>query len=170
MGIMDVLGRYAHANERPSPQVMDDFDEVSQQAPHEMMSAGLADAFRSDATPPFEQMVGSLFGRSDPHQRAGVLNEILGSLGGTSGGALSGGVLGGLLRHAGAGRSISPEDAQQVPPADVEAAAREAARNDPGIVERLSRFYAQHPQLVMGLGQAALSIAMSGMARRRNSF
>ncbi|HET9577929.1 MAG TPA: hypothetical protein VFP44_08890 [Usitatibacter sp.] len=49
----------------------------------------------------------------------------------------------------------------------VEAAAAEGARRDPGIIERVSRFYAQHPQLVQTLGSAALSIAMARMARRR---
>lgn len=145
MGIMDVLGRYAQSHDRAAPQVMDDFDQVSQHAPREMVSAGLADAFRSDATPPFEQMVGSLFGRSDPHQRAGLLSEIF-------------------------GRRVSPDEAQEVPPGDVEAATRDAARSDPGIIERVSRFYAQHPQLVQGLGQAAIAIAMSSMARRRNTL
>jgi hypothetical protein len=171
MGLMDVLGRYTQSHGSPPPQVMSDFHQVAQEAPQEMVSAGLTDAFRSDATPPFEQMVGQLFGHSDPHQRAGALNEILGSLGGGAGGGLlSGGVLGGLLRHAAAGKRIAPEDTQEVQPADVEVAAREAARNDPGIVERLSRFYAQHPQLVQGLGQAAIGIAMSSMARRRNTL
>ena len=171
MGLMDVLGRYAQSHGSPPPQVMSDFDQVAQEAPHEMLSAGLTDAFRSDATPPFEQMVGQLFGRSDPNQRAGVLNEILGSLGGgAAGGALSGGVLGGLLRHTAAGRRIGPDEAREVQPDEVETAAREAARTDPGIVERLSRFYAQHPQLVQTLGQAAIGIAMSSMARRRNTI
>jgi hypothetical protein len=171
MGLMDVLGRYAQSNDRAPPQVMSDFHEVAQEAPHEMVSAGLSDAFRSEATPPFEQMVGQLFGHSDPSQRAGLLNEILGSLGTSgAGGALSGGLLGGLLRHATAGNRITPEAAQNVPPADVEAAAREAARTDPGLVERVSRFYAQHPQLVQGLGQAAIAIAMSSMARRRGTL
>lgn len=172
MGLMDVLGRYAQSQQGVPPQAHADFEQVAQQAPRDMVSSGLADAFRSEATPPFEQMVGQLFGNSDPHQRAGLLNEILGSVahggGGGLGGALSGGVLGGLLRHAAAGRPVSPEDAQQVPPSEVEAAAREAARANPSIIDRVSQFYAQHPQLVQGLGQAALAVAMSSMARRRN--
>ena len=48
-----------------------------------------------------------------------------------------------------------------------EAATREAARQNPSLVQRVSRFYAQHPQLVQTLGQAAIAIAMNGMARRR---
>ena len=170
MGLMDVLGRYADSQGVP-PGAHADFEQVAQQAPRDLLGQGLAGAFRSDATPPFEQMVGQLFGNSDPHQRAGLLNEILGSVaghGGALGGALSGGVLGGLLRHAAAGRQVTPQDAQEVSPSEVEEAAREAARTNPSIIDRVSQFYAQHPQLVQGLGQAALAIAMSNMARRRN--
>jgi hypothetical protein len=166
MSLMDVLSHYAQQPEHPPPQVLQDFHQVSRQAPPEAVGEGLEEAFRSDETPPFEEMVGHLFERSDPHQRAGLLNEILGAFGGMSGG-LAGGVLGGALRNAVRGDHVSPEDAREVPVSDVEAAAAEAARRDPGIIERVSRFYAQHPQLVQTLGSAALSIAMAQMARRR---
>jgi hypothetical protein len=167
MGLMDILSQYAQQPNHPPPNVTRDFDDVAQQASPEDVSHGLAAAFRSDATPPFEQMVGQLYDRSDPHQRAGLLNEILGSFGGMSGG-LAGGVLGGALRNAVRGDRIAPDDTRNIPANDVEVAAAQAARNDPGIVERVSRFYAQHPQLVQSLGSAALSIAMSQMARRRS--
>lgn len=168
MGLMDVLSQYAGQPDHPPPQVTQDFDRVSREAPPEDISDGLAEAFRSDATPPFERMVGQLYDRSDPHQRAGLLNEILGAFGGMGGG-LAGNVLGGALRNAVRGDRIAPEQARDIPANDVEAAAAEAARRDPGIVERVSRFYAQHPQLVQSLGSAALAIAMSRMARRRGS-
>ena len=170
MGLMDVLGRYAQSPGGAPPQAVEDFGQVAHQVPHETLSGGLADAFRSEATPPFEQMVGQLYGNSDPHQRAGLLNRILGSVANSAGGgALSGGILGGLLRHVAAGRQVTPQDAQDVPASEVENAAREAARANPSIIDRVSSFYAQHPQLVQGLGQAALAIAMSGMARRRSA-
>jgi len=163
MGLMDVLGRYAQQSNRPAPQVFEDFDRVSHEAPPEALGEGLEDAFRSDTTPPFEQMVGQLYGRSDPNQRAGLLNEILGSLGS----GVGDGALGGLLRRSGGGSRISPEDASQIPVNEIETAAAEAARQNPNVIQRVSRFYAQHPQLVHTLGNAALAIAMSGMARRR---
>ena len=166
MGLMDVLSQYAHQPNHPPPQVAQDFDRVAQEASREDVSEGLAEAFRSEATPPFEQMVGQLYDKSDSHQRAGLLNEILGAFGGMSGG-LAGNVLGGALRNAVRGDRVAPEDARHIPVNDVEAAAAEAARNDPSIIERVSRFYAQHPALVQTLGNAALSIAMSQMARRR---
>lgn len=166
MGLRDVLSQYAQQPNHPPPHVAQDFDRVTQEASPDDVGEGLAEAFRSEATPPFEQMVGQLYDKSDPHQRAGLLNEILGAFGGMSGG-LAGGVLGGALRDAVRGDRIAPEDTGHVPVGDVEAAAAEAARRNPGIVERVSRFYAEHPQLVQTLGNAALSIAMSQMARRR---
>ena len=164
MSLMDVLGRYAQQSHQPPPDVMDDFDRVAREAEPEAVGEGLEDAFNAETTPPFEQMVGQLYGQSDPHQRAGLLNEILGSLGGAAGGGLAGGVLGDLLR----GRNrVSPEEANNIPVSDVEAATADAARQNPSIIQRVSRFYAAHPQLVQTLGQAAIGIAMSGMARRR---
>lgn len=141
MGIMDVLGRYAQSHQQPHPEVLEDFDRVSRELPPETLGAGLEDAFRSDATPPFEQMVGQLYHRSPPEVRAGLLGEIFGSLRG--------------------------KDPREVHSAEVEQAAREEAQKNPSVIERVSRFYANHPQLVQTLGQAAVAIAMNGMARRR---
>jgi len=166
MGLMDVLSQYAQRPNHPPPHVLQDFGRVAQEAPPEEVGDGIAEAFRSDETPPFEQMVGQLYERSDPHQRAGLLNEILGAFGGMGGG-LAGGVLGGALRNAVRGDRIPAEHTNDIPVSDVEAAAAEAARRNPGIIERVSRFYAEHPQLVQTLGNAALSIAMTQMARRR---
>lgn len=165
MGLMDVLGRYAENPNRPPPQVFEDFDSVAREAPEDDIGDGLEEAFRSEATPPFEQMVGQLFDRSGPEERVGLLNEILGSLGGGTGGALASGALGGLLRNAGS--QISPRDTRTIPVSEVEAATAQAARENPSLISTLSRFYARHPQLVHNLGNAALAIAMGRMARRR---
>jgi hypothetical protein len=50
---------------------------------------------------------------------------------------------------------------------EVENATAQAAAANPNIMERASRFYAEHPMLVQSLGQAALAIAMNAMANRR---
>lgn len=178
MGLMDVLGQYAQHPERPPPHVFEDFDRVAHEVPADEIGDGLEEAFKSDNTPPFEQMVGQLYDRSDDDTRAGLLNEILGSLGagdrspgdGTAGGLgsiLAGGALGGMLRRMGPGNRISPEEARHVPVNEIESAAAEAARRNPSLIQRVSRFYARHPQIVQNLGQAALAIAMSRIARRR---
>ena len=174
MGLLDFLARYHPPGEIPPPQVLEDFDRVSNEASPEDIEVGLEDAFNSDVTPPFEQMVGQLYDESDDDTRASLLNEIIASMGGSNqvanavGGGALGGVLGGLLRRGGQGNPrISPADARSIPPRDIEVAAAEARRQNPGVVQQISRFYARHPQLVQVLGQAALSILMSGMARRR---
>lgn len=160
MGLMDVLGRYAEQQLNvPPPQVAQDFGRVAQEAPADTLSAGLEHAFRSDATPPFEQMVRNLFEHSNEQQRAGLLNEILAAVPGS----MAGGVLGNIL---GRGGQVTPQQARDVNPADVEAAAAQAAQGNPGIIQAVSRFYAQHPGLVQNLGSAALAVAMARMARR----
>ena len=146
MGLMDVLGRYAQPAPHTPPHVFDDFDSVAREAPHDLLSDGLEEAFNAEVTPPFEQMVGQLYDRAEPPQRAAFLNEILQSLG--------------------RGR-VSPDEARSIPSTEVEAAAAEAARHNPSIIQQASRFFAQHPQLLQTLGQVAIGIAMNGMARRR---
>lgn len=149
-----------------------DFDQISTAAPREAMSSGLAGAFRSDATPPFENMLGSLFGQSNGHQRANILNTLIAAAGPallgnllSRGGGL--GNLGGLLNS---GQPITPEAAEQVPPHAVEELAKEAQNRDPSIIDRVSDFYAEHPTLVKGLGAAALAVVMSNMAGQKRGI
>jgi hypothetical protein len=141
---------------------LDDFRNQAEQAPPEAVSGGLAEAFRSNQTPPFPQMVANLFGRSDPNQRAGLLNRLLGAVGP---GAMAGlpGALGGLL---GSGE-VRPEQAANVSPADVEEIAAHAEKQDPSVIDQVSSFYSKHPQVVQALGGLALTIAMQHMMKRR---
>jgi hypothetical protein len=46
-----------------------------------VMADALAHAFRSDQTPSFPEMVSNLFRQSNPDQRAGLLNQIIGAIG-----------------------------------------------------------------------------------------
>src|SRR5688572_28167748 len=107
MGIMDLLGSYREPN-RDYPHVLEDFDQVANEAEPDEIREGLVEAFNSDDTPPFEEMVSQLYERSDPQQRAGLLEQILGSLGGGAAGGAAGGLLGDLLRNATRGGRISP--------------------------------------------------------------
>ena len=104
--------------------------------------------------------IGQLYERSDDDTRAGLLNSILGALGG---GAAAGGLLG---RMPQSGR-FTPQEAHQISPREVQAAAAQARARNPNLIQAASRFYARHPRLVQTLGQAALAILMRGMARRR---
>ena len=168
MGLLDVLNQYQDPSAVPPMNVEEDFKAVAREAHADDLGAGLEQAFRSDDTPPFENMVGQLFQHSGPDQRAGLVNQLVNGLGPSATGMLGGGMLGNIIRRAIENRQpVTPRDVQGVPQSEVESATAEAARNNPSIIQRVSRFYAEHPQVVQMLGQAALSIAMTQMAQRR---
>jgi hypothetical protein len=166
-GIADLLQRYSGATAENAPaSVNQDFSQVAQTASSDHLAGGLSHAFRSDQTPPFENMVANLFGASNGDQKAGILNQLLSSVGPA---ALSGGVLGEISKYLAAGRSnnaITPQQAEQVSPEAVQELARNAKQQDPSIVDRASTFYAQHPTLVQALGAGALAMIMSHMSNR----
>jgi len=190
--ILDQYSDPASAQSAQPQQVEQDFDQVAQQAEPEMLQQGLSQAFRSDQTPPFGNMMGQMFGQADPNQRAGMLNQLIGSLGpavigsilggargnagGTGGlgglGGLLGGLFGGGASPAGSGYGgqapqLSPQDAEKLSPEEVQELATRAEQEHPGIIDHMSRYYAQNPQLFKALGGAALAIALGQIAQRR---
>jgi hypothetical protein len=170
MGLMDqvtdVLKQYAGGSAQVPSNVNEHFDQVAQVAPPSSIAEGIAAAFRSDQTPAFGQMLSSLFGQSNSEQKAGMLNQLVASLGpGPLSQLAGGGVLTGLL--GGGAKAITPEQAQEVSPDLVQQLASHAEKSDPSVVDKASAFYAQHPTLVKTLGGAALSIALTKLAQRR---
>jgi hypothetical protein len=169
MALLDDLGGLLNqfaAGNASSDAVHSAYDEVAHAVPQTTLAEGISHAFRSDQTPPFEQMVGNLFGQSNPDQKAGLLNQILASLGPNTAQALA--ASGGLAGLAGmvSGGTVTPQQAQQVPPQTVEVLAQQAAKKDPTIMDRAAGFYAQHPTLVKALGAGALALLLSKMSRR----
>ena len=169
MGLLDDLGGLVNqfaAGKVSSDDVHSTYDQVAQTAPRTALADGISHAFKSDQTPPFEQMVSNLFNQSSPEQKAGLLNQILAALGPNAAQALAGagGVAGlsGLL----AGGSVTPQQAQQVSPQAVQVLAQNAAKKDPTIMDQAASFYAQHPTLVKAIGAGALALLMSKMSRR----
>src|SRR5436305_7255734 len=138
-----------------------DFQNVVQHAPQEEVSGALAQAFRSDRTPPFPEMVSHLFSQFDPNQRAGLLNRLLRAIGP---GAVAG--LPGLAGVLGGGGEVTPQQATQVAPEQVQQMASRAEKQNPSVVDQVSSFYAQHPQVVKALGGLAVTIALQHMLRR----
>lgn len=167
MGFLDILKQYAQAGAQPSGDVFGHFDSVAQQAAPTQLGGGIAAALRSDATPAFGQTLGNLFGHSNPNQKAGLLNEIIQTLGPTAAASAGGGILGRILGVGGAGpsTSITPAQAAQISPANLSTLATAAHSQDESIVDRVGTFYAQHPTLVKTLGVAALSAVMSHMSQ-----
>ena len=171
MGILDsvndLLKKYT-GGAQDSANAAEHFDQVAQAAPQGVMAEGLAALFRSDQTPAFGNLVSSLFSQSNGEQKAGVLNQLLGSVGpGVLAQMVGGGALASLLGSA--GKQITPDQAQNVSPELVQQLASHAEQTDPSIVDKASAFYAQHATLVKTLGGAALSIALAKVAERQKA-
>ena len=142
------------------------FDKVAGAVPQGDLSGALSHVFNSDQTPPFEQMLGGIFGQSSPDQKAAILNQVLSSLGPSAGSVLGGlGGLGGLTSVLQGGGTVSATQAQQVSPQVVEAIAGKAREINPGIVDAVSSFYAKNPQLVKAIGAGALALLMSRLSK-----
>lgn len=167
MSLMDMLKQYASGTGPTSEaDVHQHFDQAAQSVPQNAMADALSHAFRSDDTPAFGQMVSSMFSQSNGEQKAGVLNQLLSSVGpGALASIGGGGLLSRLL--AGGTRQLSAEQAQTISSETVQQLATHAERADPSIVDKASFFYAQHPTLVKTLGAGVLSIAMAKLAQRQ---
>lgn len=153
MSLVDILGQFLGGAATDS-QLHQAASELSPSA----LGPGLAEAFRSQQTPPIGEMVGQLFGNSNPAQQAGMLNQVLAALGPMAAAGLAGGVLSRVL-PAGA-TQVTPAQAQQLSPDDVQQLVNHAHQVEPGIADRLGGFYAQHSGLIRALGSAALSVAL----------
>ena len=167
MGLLDILQQYAGNALAPQGNVHEHFDQVAPQVSNQDLGSSIADAFRSSSTPPFGQMVGSLFNNSNPQQQAGLLNQLVQSLGSGGLSSVAGGVLGSLVGTGATPATITPEQASQLSPGDVNAIAAHAEKQDPSIVDRVGSFYADHPMLVKTLGAVALSAVMGSLSSRR---
>jgi hypothetical protein len=157
---MDVLNQIAGGSANPEHH----FDQVAQSAPTEVMSQAVADAFRSDKTPPYQQMVGELFGRSNPAQQAGLLNQLIAAVGPALLSGAAGGALGNILSPG--ATQVTPEQASKLDASQVEQIVAHARQIEPGIADQLGQFYAQHSGLIKTLGGAVLAIALAKMKDR----
>jgi hypothetical protein len=82
--ISDIFNRYAGAAGGTASAPADphqDYRNIAESAPPQVMADALAHAFRSDQTPSFPEMVSSLFRQSNPDQRAGLLDQLMGAIG-----------------------------------------------------------------------------------------
>ena len=172
MGILDslsdVLKNYSGSQTQNTENAVEHFDQVAQAAPRNVVADGIAAAFRSDQTPAFGNLVSHLFRQSNGEQKAGMLNQLLTSLGPGALAQLTGGsALAELL--GGTGREITPDEAEKISPEAVQQIATHAEKKDPSIVDKASAFYAQHSTLVKTLGGAALTIALAKVAERQKA-
>lgn len=159
MALIDVLQQIINSATAPEPHQI---DQITREAPRETVRSGVSEALRSRETPTLSRIVADLFEKASPQERADILNTLVerlgpGALAGVAGGALAG--------HEGSDAPLVPvEKAEKITPAqvhDVVSTAR--AADEPGVFERMSNFYAEHPELVKTLGAGALMIALARM-------
>ena len=172
MGILDDLGDLARkyaGGAVATEDVHSAYDQVSRSVPTGALADGLAHAFHSDQTPPFGQMLSQLFNQSSPDQKAELLNKIIGALGpdGVSKVLAGAGGLGGLAGALSGGGHVTPAQAEQVTPEQVQVLAKHAEQKNPSIVNAAAGFYAQHPTLVKAIGAGALALLVSKISQTR---
>ena len=54
-----------------------------------------------------------------------------------------------------------------IKPEDIQTLAEHAEKADPSIIDKLSELYAAHPQLIQGLGAAAVAIALKHITTKQ---
>jgi len=156
MGLMDMLTQAMGGGSEAQQ-----FDQIAQNAPSDVLAKGLSAAFASDQTPAIGNMVGQLFSQSNATQQAGMLNQLLGALGPGVMGGLAGGVLGRVMCTG--QTQITPEQASQLTPQQVQDVVNHANEVHPGVADQLGQFYAQHRGLINTLGGIAATVAMMKM-------
>jgi len=157
MGLMDMLNQ-ALGGQQGAPQ----FSDVAQEASSDALAKGLSAAFASNQTPDIGSMVSQLFGQSNGTQQAGMLNQLLGTLGPGVMAGLAGGVLGNVMKPG--QTQITPSQASQLSPQQVQDVVNHADDVHPGgVADQLGQFYAQHRSLINTLGGVAATVAMMKM-------
>ena len=159
MALFDVLQQILNSAKAPEPQQI---DQISREASRDELKSSVGEALRSKETPQLSQIVPDMFERASPQDRADILNTLDEKLGPGALAGVAGGVLAG---HEGATTpAVTADKATQITPAqvrDVVTTARTA--DEPGVFDRVSDFYSQHPDLVKTLGAGALMIALARM-------
>lgn len=156
MGLLDMLTQAVGGSNSEQQ-----FGQVAQNMPSDILSKGLSAAFGSDQTPAMGNMAAQLFGQSSGSQQAGMLNQLMGALGPTVMAGLAGGVLGKLMSPG--QTQITPEQAQQLSPQQVQDVVNHASEVHPGVADQLGAFYSQHKGLLNTLGGIAATVAMMRM-------
>jgi len=140
------------------------FDQVAQSAGPGMLASGISAAMRSDQTPAFGDIVSQLFANGTGAQKAGMVSALLSAASPEQRAQLAG-----MLNGAPAGASLNEQHVAGLSPQDVASMAKNVEAQNPGIIDTMSSFYAQHPTLVKTLGTAAMMIAMRKIAEQHQA-
>jgi len=161
MGLLDdvtgMLTQYA-AGSTPAGDAASHFDQMAGSVNPSAIAQGIAAALRSSDTPPFAQMVSSLFANGNADQKMAMLDTLLSSVPPEQRARRSALIPG--LGSVSSG-TASPN---ALPPSAVQSLAEKVEQHDAGIIEKMSELYAAHPTLVKTLGSVAMMIAMRKIA------
>ena len=158
MSLADLLQQIVGGPGQPSASQL---DQVTQSASKAELQGGVGAALRSEQTPDLSQIVAQMFGQASPEQQAAILNTITEKLGPGALAGVAGGVLAG---HEGADTpQVSVAKAGTVTPDQVRDVVVSAQKQEPGLLDRISGIYAEHPDLIKTLGAGALAIALAHM-------
>lgn len=163
MGLLDdvkgMLTQYA-TGAAPAGDAAAHFDQMARSVDPSTIAQGLAAAMRSSDTPPFAQMVSHLFANGNTDQKLAMLGTLLSSMSPEQQAHLSS-----LIPGLG-GITSGTSSPNAIPPSSVQSLAEKVEQHDPGIIEKMSSLYAEHPTLVKMLGSAAMMIALRTIAQR----
>lgn len=165
MDLMGMLGGILEqaTGGQENPDLHNHMDNAAQAIPQDSLSGILSQVFNSSETPAFSQMLGGLFGQSNGSTQASVLNGLIAAAGpAVLGSLMGGGGLSGLssILGGGAPRQLSPAEAAQVSPEEVQDLAKHVEQHNPGVVDKMSEIYAAHPTLIKTLGTGAMILAL----------
>ena len=171
MGMLGGILQQAEGGQTP-PDLHEHMDTAANAIPQGALSGILSQVFNSSETPAFSQMLGGLFGQSSGGTQASVLNGLLAAAGpALLGSMMSGGALSGLAGMLGGGapRQLSPAEAAQVSPEEVQELAKHVEKQNPGIVDKMSEIYSAHPTMVKALGTGAMMLALRKISEMQQS-
>jgi len=170
-GLGNILQQYCGGGQ-PQGDVNEHFDQVAGAVPSSSIASGLAAALGGGGGN-FGQMVSQMFNSGAPgdHQ-SNVLNTMLSTAGpevlqsflGQNPNSALAGILGSFT--GGGQAQVTPDQAAQIPPEEVQALANHVQQNNPSIVDRVSEVYAEHPTAIKALGAMALTMAVRHIANR----
>jgi len=167
MGLLDnlkgVLAQYASGS-TPTGDPSTHFDQVVQSVDSGTLAQGIAEAMRSNQTPPFAQLASQIFASGSGDQKMAMINTLLASISPEQRAQLSA-----LIPGMGATSSVTSAQAAAVSPTVLQTLAQHVEQHDGGIVDKMSNLYAAHPTLVKTMGTAAMMIAMRKIAERHQN-
>ena len=156
--VKELLGQYA-AGAAPKGDAGAHFQQVAQSVDSGTLAGGIAEALRSDKTPPFAQMVSQLFASGSGEQKTAMLNTLLSAIPSNQRSTIAS-----MIPGLGATAAQGTPRPDSVSASDVQKLAQHVETQNPTIVDKMSELYAAHPTLIKTLGAGAMAIAMRKIA------